>query len=93
MTAALQVEGLNWAFGALPVTRDINLTLERGARRALIGPNGAGKTTLVNLITGALKPNSGRVLLNGEDITTSTRRSARDADWRAPSRSTSCFAG
>lgn len=69
MTAALQVESLNRAFGALPVARDINLTLERGARRALIGPNGAGKTTLVNLITGVLKPHSGRVLLNGEDIT------------------------
>jgi ABC-type branched-subunit amino acid transport system ATPase component len=73
VTAALQVEGLNKAFGALPVTRDVSLTLERGARRALIGPNGAGKTTLVNLITGALKPNSGRVLLNGEDITTSSQ--------------------
>jgi branched-chain amino acid transport system ATP-binding protein len=70
VTAALQVEGLNRAFGALPVTRDVNLTLERGARRALIGPNWAGMTTLVNLITGALKPNSGRVLLNGADITT-----------------------
>ncbi|HET7805133.1 MAG TPA: ABC transporter ATP-binding protein [Pseudolabrys sp.] len=70
MTAtALQVEGLNRAFGALPVTRDVNLTLERGARHALIGPNGAGKTTLVNLITGALRPHSGRVVLNGEDIT------------------------
>ncbi|HET9175300.1 MAG TPA: ABC transporter ATP-binding protein [Pseudolabrys sp.] len=69
MTAALQVEGLNRTFGALPVTRDVNLTLDRGARRALIGPNGAGKTTLVNLITGALKPHSGRVALNGEDIT------------------------
>jgi ABC-type branched-subunit amino acid transport system ATPase component len=69
MSAALQVEGLNRAFGALPVTRDVNLTLDRGARHALIGPNGAGKTTLVNLITGALKPNSGRVILNGEDIT------------------------
>ena len=70
MTAALQVERLNRAFGALLVARDINLMLERGARRALIGPNGAGKTTLVNLITGVLKPHSGRVLLNGEDITT-----------------------
>jgi len=69
VTAALQVERLNRAFGALPVARDINLALERGARRALIGPNGAGKTTLVNLITGVLKPHSGRVLLNGEDIT------------------------
>ena len=66
---ALQVQGLNRAFGALPVTRDVDLTLEKGARRALIGPNGAGKTTLVNLITGALKPQSGRVLLDGEDIT------------------------
>ena len=73
MTAALQVEKLNRAFGALPVTRDVDLTLERGARRALIGPNGAGKTTLVNLITGVLKPHSGRILLNGEDITASSQ--------------------
>ena len=70
---ALEVQGLNRAFGALPVTRDVNLSLERGARRALIGPNGAGKTTLVNLITGALKPSSGRVLLNGEDITATSQ--------------------
>jgi branched-chain amino acid transport system ATP-binding protein len=69
VTAALEVKDLNRSFGALSVTRDVNLTLERGARHALIGPNGAGKTTLVNLITGALKPNSGSVLLNGEDIT------------------------
>jgi ABC-type branched-subunit amino acid transport system ATPase component len=71
--AALQVEKLNRTFGALPVTRDVDLTLERGARCALIGPNGAGKTTLVNLITGVLKPHSGRVLLNGEDITASSQ--------------------
>ncbi|OGA57641.1 MAG: branched-chain amino acid ABC transporter ATP-binding protein [Betaproteobacteria bacterium RIFCSPLOWO2_12_FULL_65_14] len=69
MTAALEVRELNHSFGALRVARDITLTLERGARRALIGPNGAGKTSLVNLITGALKPSSGQVLLNGEDIT------------------------
>jgi ABC-type branched-subunit amino acid transport system ATPase component len=69
VTAALQVERLNRSFGALPVTRDVNLALERGARRALIGPNGAGKTTLINLITGVLKPHSGRVLLDGKDIT------------------------
>jgi ABC-type branched-subunit amino acid transport system ATPase component len=69
VTAALQVEGLNRSFGALRVTRDVNLTLERGARCALIGPNGAGKTTLINLITGVLAPSAGRVLLNGDDIT------------------------
>jgi len=73
VTAALQVEKLKRSFGALPVTRDVDLTLERGARCALIGPNGAGKTTLVNLITGALKPQSGRILLNGEDITASSQ--------------------
>jgi len=70
---ALQVLGLNRSFGALRVTRDVDLTLERGARRALIGPNGAGKTTLVNLITGALKPSTGKVLLNGVDITATSQ--------------------
>jgi len=69
MTVALQVQGLNRSFGALAVTRDVDLTLERGARCALIGPNGAGKTTLINLITGVLKPSSGRVMLDGQDIT------------------------
>jgi branched-chain amino acid transport system ATP-binding protein len=70
MTApALEIKDLNRSFGALAVARDINLTLARGARHALIGPNGAGKTTLVNLITGVLKPSSGTVLLDGEEIT------------------------
>jgi branched-chain amino acid transport system ATP-binding protein len=67
--AALETRGLSKSFGALQVARDISLTLEAGARRALIGPNGAGKTSLVNLITGVLRPSAGRVLLHGEDIT------------------------
>jgi ABC-type branched-subunit amino acid transport system ATPase component len=67
---ALEIRGLNRSFGALRVTRDVDLVLPRGARHALIGPNGAGKTTLVTLITGVLKPSSGRVLLNDADITT-----------------------
>jgi branched-chain amino acid transport system ATP-binding protein len=66
---ALEIRGLYKSFGALAVTRDVNLTLPRGARHALIGPNGAGKTTLVNLITGVLRPSAGSVILNGEDIT------------------------
>ncbi|HZT25234.1 MAG TPA: ABC transporter ATP-binding protein [Pseudolabrys sp.] len=73
MTPALEVQKLNRSFGALPVTRDVDLRLEKGARRALIGPNGAGKTTLVNLITGVLMPSSGKVLLNGEDITATSQ--------------------
>jgi len=66
---ALRIESLNKSFGALHVTRDVNLTLEKGARHALIGPNGAGKTTLVNLITGVLSTSSGKVSLEGDDIT------------------------
>jgi branched-chain amino acid transport system ATP-binding protein len=76
---ALEIKGLHKSFGALQVTRDVNLTLDRGARHALIGPNGAGKTTLVNLITGVVTPSAGKVLLNGEDITalSQARRSRR----------------
>jgi ABC-type branched-subunit amino acid transport system ATPase component len=69
VTVALDVNGLNRSFGALHVTRNVDLVLERGARHALIGPNGAGKTTLVNLITGVLVPSSGRVVLDGADVT------------------------
>ena len=67
--AALRTEGLARRFGALQVTRDVSLSLPVGARHALIGPNGAGKTTLINLITGALAPDAGRILLGGEDVT------------------------
>jgi branched-chain amino acid transport system ATP-binding protein len=68
-TAVLDIRALSMSFGALRVARDINLTLARGARHALIGPNGAGKTTLVNLITGVLRPDTGQIMLNGEDVT------------------------
>ncbi|HEY4636971.1 MAG TPA: ATP-binding cassette domain-containing protein, partial [Burkholderiales bacterium] len=67
--ALLQTEGLCKRFGALEVARDIDFRLDAGARHALIGPNGAGKTTLVNLLTGVLAPSSGRVLLDGADVT------------------------
>jgi branched-chain amino acid transport system ATP-binding protein len=51
------------------VAQDIALELPQGVRYALIGPNGAGKTTLMNLLTGMLRPDSGRVVLGGNDIT------------------------
>ena len=65
----LAAEGLRKSFGKLEVTRDVALALPRGARHALIGPNGAGKTTLINLLTGQIKPDAGRITLEGEDIT------------------------
>ena len=69
MTLALETRGLEKQFGGLKVTRDLSLKIAQGARHALIGPNGAGKTTVINLLTGVLKPNSGRILLEGRDIT------------------------
>ena len=69
MTIALETRGLEKSFGGLKVTRDLSLQVEQGARHALIGPNGAGKTTVINLLTGVLKPNGGRILLEGNDIT------------------------
>jgi branched-chain amino acid transport system ATP-binding protein len=69
MSIALETRGLQKQFGGLKVTRDLSLKIEQGARHALIGPNGAGKTTVINLLTGVLKPNGGRILLEGSDIT------------------------
>jgi ABC-type branched-subunit amino acid transport system ATPase component len=65
----LRTEALQKNFGSLEVARAISLELPKGARHALIGPNGAGKTTLINLITGQLAADSGRILLEGGDIT------------------------
>ena len=69
MTLALETQGLFKTFGGLTATRDLSLKVEHGARHALIGPNGAGKTTVINLLTGVLRPNAGRILLEGADIT------------------------
>jgi branched-chain amino acid transport system ATP-binding protein len=69
MSELFRVEGLSKSFGGLVVSRNISLGLPPGERLALIGPNGAGKTTFVNLVTGQLKPSAGRVVLNGEDVT------------------------
>jgi branched-chain amino acid transport system ATP-binding protein len=65
----LETRRLSRTFGALIAARDIDFRLEAGARHALIGPNGAGKTTFVNLLTGAIQPTRGEVLLQGRDIT------------------------
>ncbi len=59
-------------FGALRVLREVNFTLPHGCRHALIGPNGSGKTTLINVIGGALAPTSGKIVLEGEDVTSLT---------------------
>jgi ABC-type branched-subunit amino acid transport system ATPase component len=77
--AALSTEALCKNFGALRVAIDINFTLPHGCRHALIGPNGSGKTTLINMLGGALAPTSGKIFLEGEDVTglTADRRVLR----------------
>ena len=67
--SALAARGIDKRFGSLIVAADVDLTLPPGARHALIGPNGAGKTTLINLMTGMLRPDGGRILLGREDVT------------------------
>jgi len=67
--SALAARGLSKSFGSLVVASDIELVLPAGVRYALIGPNGAGKTTLINLMTGMLRPDAGRIFLGDEDIT------------------------
>jgi branched-chain amino acid transport system ATP-binding protein len=71
---ALETRHLSRSFGALTVANAIDFRLERGARHALIGPNGAGKTSFVELVTGALKPSAGQILLDGADVTALPQR-------------------
>ncbi len=65
----IAVEDLHMHFGGIRAVDGASLTIERGSITGLIGPNGAGKTTLFNVIAGVHKPTSGKVYLEGEDVT------------------------
>src|SRR5688500_347649 len=62
------VEGLSKRFGGLTAVNQVSFELRREQLVGLIGPNGAGKTTLLRLITKILRPDSGRIVFNGEDL-------------------------
>ena len=65
----LEVTSLTKSFGEVTVANSVSLALERGELVGIIGPNGAGKSSVFNLIAGTLRPDSGRVFLEGRDVT------------------------
>ena len=65
----LDVKNLGISFGGLKAVDGLDITIEKEQLYGLIGPNGAGKTTAFNLLTGVYKPNNGKILLDGKDIT------------------------
>jgi branched-chain amino acid transport system ATP-binding protein len=67
--ALLEVDGVGRRFGGVQAVADVTFALQPGEVFGVIGPNGAGKTTLFNLIAGLFEPSSGRVVLDGTDIT------------------------
>jgi branched-chain amino acid transport system ATP-binding protein len=68
----LKIEGLGLQIGGATILKDVDLDVAAGSLVGVIGPNGAGKTTLFNAVSGLLKPTAGRVLLDGDDITTAS---------------------
>ncbi|MGW9064701.1 ABC transporter ATP-binding protein [Achromobacter animicus] len=67
--SALRIENLEKRYGGLTVTDKLSLDVASGELHAVIGPNGAGKTTLIGQLSGELRPDAGRVLLDGKDVT------------------------
>ena len=73
----LRVEHISKRYGAVTALTDVNLRLERGEVLALLGDNGAGKSTLLKIICGFQPPTTGRIVLNGEEVTLSSVKQAR----------------
>ena len=69
MQPILQLTGISKRFGAIVIADRIDLVLGKGEAVGIIGPNGAGKTTLFGIVSGAMAPDAGAVLLDGQDVT------------------------
>jgi branched-chain amino acid transport system ATP-binding protein len=69
VAASLELEGVSKAYGALKVIDDLSVRLDAGEALGVVGPNGAGKTTMLQLAAGQLRPDAGRVRLQGRDVT------------------------
>ena len=84
--ALLTLEDLHLSFGGVAALAGVSLEVDAGDFFAIIGPNGAGKTSIFNCISGIYRPNRGRILFDGQDITPSGPIGARCCGSRAPSR-------
>lgn len=69
LDAVIDVQDVSKSFGGLQAVRNCSLSVERGSITGLIGPNGAGKSTLFNLVAGNIRPDSGKIIFDGQDIT------------------------
>jgi branched-chain amino acid transport system ATP-binding protein len=69
LPALVEVHDVSKSFGSVAAVRGVSLTLHEGEALGIVGPNGAGKTTVLNLIGGTLKPDRGRIVFDGRDIT------------------------
>jgi putative glutamine transport system ATP-binding protein len=69
----IQIQGVNKFFGGTQVLKDINLSVAEGEKLTIIGPSGSGKSTLIRLVNGLEEPSSGTILINGEQMTHSSR--------------------
>lgn len=69
MALTLETQGLSKSFGGVLVIDDLSISVDTGEALGIVGPNGAGKTTWFNLITGAIRPDAGKVILEGRDVT------------------------
>ena len=86
METILELDAVTKSFGGLRVTSGVSFSVAKGSISAIIGPNGAGKTSLFNEITGYLKPDSGRIIFDGENTTDLSTREIVAAVWAGPSR-------
>lgn len=73
--AILEISGVSKRYGSILVTDNVSLELRQGEALGIIGPNGAGKTTLFNLIAGTVRPDSGRIVFDGQDVSALPARS------------------
>ncbi len=78
MADLLTMRGIGKRFGGVQALEGVDFTLQKGEVHAIVGENGAGKSTLIKILSGAHQPNSGKIVLNGEEVTLSEPRQAQD---------------